>query len=238
MRWRHVTKEHQGLQNGLGALCVQAVSCREFSVRDLPKFVIRSWSPRSWFGHRTRPSDGWPRSADAVLESAHSCQVSEICDNHSQSPTDPPTRKRHMPTPTRVVRRPQNTLVVFDGPPATAYKLSQNDVLRLEQNAGMPLDYLTQGRLSAAMNSLGVATLPLDPQDWSEMAAASTQPVPAQPNAAPTVVPPPQPTGKQPPVVPPGPVTPLEFADDGETSSPKLRIGLSIAVLALAGSCC
>ena len=119
-----------------------------------------------------------------------------------------------MPTPNRVVRRPQNTLVVFDGPPATAYKLSQNDVLRLEQNAGMPLDYLTQGRLSAAMNSLAIATLPLDPQDWSEMAAASTRPAPAPPGDAPTVVAPARPTGQQPPVVPPGPVTPLESDDD------------------------
>ena len=140
-----------------------------------------------------------------------------------------------MPSPNRVVRRPQNTLVVFDGPPATAYKLSQNDVLRLEQNAGMPLDYLTQGRLSAAMNSLGIATLPLDPQDWSEMAAASTRPAPAPPGDAPTVIAPARPVGQQPPVVPPGPITPLESTEDDETSSPKLRIGLLIAVLALAG---
>lgn len=139
-----------------------------------------------------------------------------------------------MPKPTRVVRRPQNTLVVFDGPPATAYKLSQNDVLRLEQNADIPLEYLTQGRLAVAMNSLAIATLPLDQPDWAEMAAASTQPAPAPSGDAPTVVAPAQSGGQQPPLAPPGPVPPLGSDDDGETSSPKLRIGLLIAVLALA----
>ena len=140
-----------------------------------------------------------------------------------------------MPTPNRVVRRPQNTLVVFDGPPATAYKLSQNDVLRLEQNAGMPLDYLTQGRLVRRHEFA-----------WRLPPCRSTNRIGARwprhrpprrrnPTAAPTVVAPARPTGQQPPVVPPGPVTPLESADDGETSSPKLRIGLLIAVLALAG---
>lgn len=140
-----------------------------------------------------------------------------------------------MPKPNRVVRRPQNTLVVFDGPPATAYKLSQDDVLRLEQNADIPLEYLTQGRLAVAMNSLAIATLPLDQQDWAEMAVASTQPAPAPPGDAPPVVAQARPASQQPPPMPPGPVPPLETEDDNDTSSPRLRIGLLIAVVALAG---
>lgn len=135
-----------------------------------------------------------------------------------------------MPAPSRVVRRPQNTLVAFEGPPATTYKLSQNDVLRLEQHVGMKLETLTQGRLSAAMNTLGIATLPLDRQDWAEMAA---EPPPAVPPVTTPIAQATRPVGQPPPPV--GPPPDLSMPADESAGSPKLRVGLLIAVLALAG---
>ena len=135
-----------------------------------------------------------------------------------------------MPAPSRVVRRPQNTLVAFEGPPATTYKLSQNDVLRLEQHVGMKLETLPQGRLSAAMNTLGIATLPLDRQDWAEMAA---EPPPAVPPVTTPIAQATRPVGQPPPPV--GPPPDLSMPADESGGSPKLRGGLLIAVLALAG---
>ncbi|QLQ07262.1 MAG: hypothetical protein HZY76_15340 [Anaerolineae bacterium] len=59
--------------------------------------------------------------------------------------------------PNRIIRRPDSTLIVFGEAPAQAYKLSQPDVGRAEQQYGRPSTSLA--RTSWRVRSTGCASL-------------------------------------------------------------------------------
>lgn len=132
-----------------------------------------------------------------------------------------------MDAPSRVIRRPQHTLVLFSGPPPTVYKFGQRDVSRIEQSANAPLEYLAREQLVAVARGLGVATLPLDEQDRADLAGAA----PAVPPAAAAK---PDKAAAPPPVEPPGYADLAPTAEEQAGGSSRLRIGLLVAVIVLA----
>lgn len=82
----------------------------------------------------------------------------------------------------RVIRRPQNTLVVYTEP-VEAYKLLQHDVTRVERRYGTPIDFLGRAKLTAALRELNLRPLALDAEDLRAVEAAAGQ-VPADAPAA------------------------------------------------------
>jgi PKD repeat protein/uncharacterized protein YraI len=98
-----------------------------------------------------------------------------------------------MPPVNHIIRRPQSTLVAYPSAPAagsapalTVYKLSQHDVLRVEQAAQSALDFLPQPTLRAAIDSLGVPLLALDAEDQAALAPLGyVPPAPAGPAGRP-----------------------------------------------------
>lgn len=95
----------------------------------------------------------------------------------------------------RVIRRPQNTLVIYSEP-VEAYKLLQHDVTRIERRYGTPIDFLGRARLTAALKEFNLQPLALDAEDLREVEAATGQVPPAaagaqprMPQAAPKPVP-------------------------------------------------
>lgn len=72
----------------------------------------------------------------------------------------------------RVVRRPTTTLIIYGGEEPRTYKLNQTDLQRVEDSTGNAAEFLTQPELVAAMESLGIQTLPLDETDQAEVASA------------------------------------------------------------------
>lgn len=143
-----------------------------------------------------------------------------------------------MPPANRVIRRPQSTLVVYPSAPPpspsgaapslTVYKLSQRDVLRVEQAAETALDFVSQPALLAAVDSLGVPLLALDDEDRAALA-----PLGYAPPAAPAPGQPPRPAAA-PPVTPTGPAQPDDpAASSDQKPSSGLRLGLVAAVIVL-----
>jgi len=138
-----------------------------------------------------------------------------------------------MPPVNHIVRRPQSTLVVYSSVPATGgapaltvYKLSQRDVLRVEQAAQSALDFLPQPTLRAAIDSLGVPLLALDAEDQAALAPLGY--VPPAP-VGPTGRPPTAAAGAAQPGQPGQPTPGDETAPRGSG----LRMGLVAAVIVL-----
>lgn len=140
-----------------------------------------------------------------------------------------------MPHLPRVIRSPQTVLAVYETPTRAVIKLSQRDVLRIEQMAGTSIDFVEQPRLVSIIDRLGILRLTLDDADRAALAglpnaaparppapASPARPAPAQssPAAAPL-------TAGAPP---PGAV------DDASTGdpSPGLRWGLVAGIAGLA----
>lgn len=133
-----------------------------------------------------------------------------------------------MPPAIHVIRRPQSTLVAYPSGPAPSptagapalavYKLSQRDVLRVEQIAESALDFVSQPALLAAIEQLSIQTLPLDADDRAALA-----PLGYVPPAPPGVAPGPRPGG--------APPAPAGDAEPGPRSG--LRLGLVAAVIVL-----
>jgi hypothetical protein len=73
----------------------------------------------------------------------------------------------------RVVRRPQNTLVIYTEPVVEAYKLLQHDVTRIERRYGTPIDFLGRAKLAAAIRELNLQRLELDGADLREVATVT-----------------------------------------------------------------
>lgn len=100
----------------------------------------------------------------------------------------------------RVVRRPDTTVVTFGGAPERTYKLSQRQVMQVEQQAGRALEFLSERELVATLQFLGLRSLPLDAADQVILAnirqqAAAAAATPAKPVERPPVLtPPPHPT--------------------------------------------
>lgn len=137
-----------------------------------------------------------------------------------------------MASSNRVIRRPQSSLVVYANPAGgspAVYKLSQRDVLRVEQAAQSALDFIAQPALRAAIDSLGVPLLALDAEDQAVLAPLGYAP-PAAPGAGPAGQPP-RPAGV-PPASPAGPPQPDAPSDASPASG--LRLGLVAAVIVLA----
>jgi hypothetical protein len=137
----------------------------------------------------------------------------------------------------RVIRRPQNTLIAYPSSTASeggsrlaVYKLSQRDVLRVEQAAESALEFVAQPVLQAAIESLGIPLLALDAADQAALAPLGYVP-PAAPGAMPAGQPP-RPAGA-PPVPPVGPGRPGGDAPADEAPSAGLRVGLVAAVIVL-----
>ncbi len=139
----------------------------------------------------------------------------------------------------RVIRRPQSTLITYPsgtaagGSPSLAiYKLSQRDVLRVEQAAETPLEFVARPALQAATESLGIPLLALDAEDQAALAALGYQIAPQPPAAAPppgqTPRPASVPPNRPPSAGQPGPVPPPE-----EAPASGLRMGLVAAVIVL-----
>lgn len=99
----------------------------------------------------------------------------------------------------RVIRRPQNTLVIYSEP-VEAYKLLQHDVTRIERRYGTPIDFLGRAKLTAALREFNLQPLALDAEDLREVEAATGQ-VPSAPSA----VKPPPPGATAKPVPPAAP---------------------------------
>ena len=60
------------------------------------------------------------------------------------------------PVARRSVRRPLARLLALGGTAAVAYKLGQNSVQRIEQQAGKPFDQLSEDELANSMETLGI----------------------------------------------------------------------------------
>jgi len=141
-----------------------------------------------------------------------------------------------MSAPGRVIRRPQSTLITYpsgtvaSGSPSLAvYKLSQRDVLRVEQAAESALDFVAQPALQTAIEMLGIPLLALDAEDQAALASLGYM-SPAAAGPAPSGQPP-RPVGAPPP--PAGPGRPGPVPPPDEPSSSGLRMGLVAAVLIL-----
>lgn len=141
-----------------------------------------------------------------------------------------------MPATGRVIRRPQSTLITYpsgtvaSGSPSLAvYKLSQRDVLRVEQAAETPLEFVAQPALQAAIESLGIPLLALDAEDQADLARLGYVPPAASGSATAGQ---PRPVGV-PPAPPPGSGHPGPVAPPEEGSSAGLRVGLVVAVVVL-----
>ncbi len=96
----------------------------------------------------------------------------------------------------RVVRRPDTTLVTFGGAPERTFKLSQRQVMQVEQQAGRALEFLSERELAATMQFLGLRALPLDAADQAILAnirqqAAAAAAAPARTAERPPVLTPP-----------------------------------------------
>lgn len=142
-----------------------------------------------------------------------------------------------MPPTPRVIRSPQSTLIVYPSetapggsPPLAVYKLSQRDVPRIEHVAESALDFLPQQALQAAIDGLGIQTLPLNADDQAALAALGYAPQ-AAPRPAPSGAPP-RPAGA-PPAPPTGPARPGQPAPAEPEPSSGLRVGLIAAVVVL-----
>ncbi len=148
-----------------------------------------------------------------------------------------------MSTPVRVIRSPQSTQVVYSAAPApagnltfTVYKLSQRDVLRVEQASQSALDFLPQPTLRAAIDSLGVPLLALDAEDQAALASlgyappAEAGPVGRPPTAGGAAAQPGRPATAAGAAAQPGQPT---SADEATSRSSGLRVGLVAAVIVL-----
>ena len=110
------------------------------------------------------------------------------------------------------------------------YKLSQRDLLRVEQATSTALDFLPQPALQAAIDSLGIPLLALDAEDQAALA-----PFGYVPPASPGRTPPGQPTrpAGTPPMPPTGPGGTEQDAPSDDATSSGLRMGLVAAVIVL-----
>lgn len=151
-----------------------------------------------------------------------------------------------MPHLPRVLRRPQSTLVIYEGPPAAIYKLNPRDSLRIEQDAQTSLDFLSQTALVTALNTLPASVLPLDADDEAALAQLGVTlpvaPPPVTPRpvapvpAAPRPLPPsatsaqPRPDTTSTPTASPRPAQPVPGE---EPPASGLRVGLIATVIGL-----
>ena len=135
-----------------------------------------------------------------------------------------------MSAPDRVIRHPQSTLIAYPSSTAseggsrlTVYKLSQRDVLRIEQTAATALEFVPQPLLQDLIASLGIPLLALDAEDQADLARLGYAP-----GATPAGQPP-RPAGAPPAGTPrPGQPMPPE-----PQPSSGLRVGLVVAVVVL-----
>lgn len=135
-----------------------------------------------------------------------------------------------MSAPDRVLRRPNSALIAYpsatapgDSAPITVYKLSQRDVLRIEQAAATALEFVPQPVLRDLIASLGVPLLALDAEDQADLARLGYTP-PAGPG--------PMPAG-QPPTPLAGTPRPGQPTSPEPEPSSGLRVGLVAAVVVL-----
>ena len=70
-----------------------------------------------------------------------------------------------MTTGSRVVRRPDTTLVIYGESRQHTYKLSQRSVLALEQHVGRAIEFIAEDELRTALTTLGLQSLVLDAAD-------------------------------------------------------------------------
>ena len=83
----------------------------------------------------------------------------------------------------KVIRRPQNVLVIYESPARAVFKLSQRDASRIEQAADTAIDFLAQPQLVSLIDSLAVQRLPLDDADRAALAGLAAPP-PISPSPA------------------------------------------------------
>ncbi len=146
-----------------------------------------------------------------------------------------------MPTPSRVIRRPDSTLIIFGDVAGQVYKLSQPDVGRIEQRLSRPLDFINQDELESALDGLHIGQLALDAADQAAFGSAPGlrpisgatpgpyppgTPAPTLPSATPTVTSPA--TGSS------GTVPPLSFDDEIEPGGTNRWLLIGAAVLTVA----
>lgn len=123
-----------------------------------------------------------------------------------------------MTTPSRVIRRPDSTLVIFGTLPAQAYKLSQPDVGRIEQRYGRPLDFINQDELESVLDGLHIGQLPLDAADRTAIDPTTTAYT----------------TSTVPPAGGPGAAPPMPlYADEPEPSGTNRWLLIGAAVLTM-----
>ncbi len=114
----------------------------------------------------------------------------------------------------KVVRGAVATYVIYGGTRDDAYVLRWDDVQRIEEQAGVTLEYVSQADLDAALADLEIGRRVPDPAEWiklhPEAAAAVKIPPPATPPSvtaarptAPAATPAPQPRPVAPPPPPP-----------------------------------
>lgn len=146
-----------------------------------------------------------------------------------------------MTMPNRIIRRPDSTLIVFGEAPAQAYKLSQPDVGRVEQQYGRPLDFVGQDELESALDGLRITQLPFDaadraalgPTPVSQAFGASAPTYPASRPAP--VVTPASPLSTMPAAGGAGGVPPTPYYDDEpEPSRPNRWLLIGAALLTIA----
>lgn len=72
-----------------------------------------------------------------------------------------------MTTRSRVIRRPDTTLVIYGESRQHTYKLSQSSILGLEQHIGRAIEFVAEDELRTALTTLGFPSLALDAGDRS-----------------------------------------------------------------------
>jgi PKD repeat protein len=70
----------------------------------------------------------------------------------------------------RIIRRRENTLLIFGPSESAAYKLSQQDVMAIEQETGRSLEFLTESEVTQTVEGLGIQLLELDDRERNQIA--------------------------------------------------------------------
>ena len=131
----------------------------------------------------------------------------------------------------RVIRRRDSTLLIFGPSDSAAYKLSQQDVLAIEQETGRSLEFLTEKEVTQTLEGLGIQLLDLDDEELAQIAEVGAELAAETGDDEPPLedeqsVPEPEDVDLE--------VEGLEEETDPESDRSRLLIGVVLAILALA----